>query len=103
MRHVDPGALLVGMIDRRTFLGLGVAGVLALGLWPVRVLGGVGGVGGGGVGEFLGGGGGGVGAGVGDGEFLAEVGGPELREFLQRLKVRPFDRDYLFVKHNLAG
>jgi hypothetical protein len=91
------------MIDRRTFLGLGVAGVLALGLWPVRVLGGVGGVGGGGVGEFLGGGGGGVGAGVGDGEFLAEVGGPELREFLQRLKVRPFDRDYLFVKHNLAG
>jgi hypothetical protein len=34
---------------------------------------------------------------------LAEVGGPELREFLQRLKVRPFDRDYLFVKHNLAG
>ena len=46
MRHVDPGALLVGMIDRRTFLGLGVAGVLALGLWPVRVLGGVGGVGG---------------------------------------------------------
>lgn len=83
MRHVDPGALLVGMIDRRTFLGLGVAGVLALGLWPVRVLGGVGG--------------------VGDGEFLAEVGGPELREFLQRLKVRPFDRDYLFVKHNLAG
>ena len=95
MRHVDPGALLVGMIDRRTFLGLGVAGVLALGLWPVRVLGGVGGVGGG---EFLG-----VGAGVGDGEFLAEVGGPEFREFLQRLKVRPFDRDYLFVKHNLAG
>ncbi|MGI6682179.1 MAG: hypothetical protein ACOX51_03490 [Myxococcota bacterium] len=93
----------MGMIDRRTFLGLGVAGVLALGLWPVRVLGGVGGVGGGGVGEFLGGGGGGVGAGVGDGEFLAEVGGPELREFLQRLKVRPFDRDYLFVKHNLAG
>jgi hypothetical protein len=91
------------MMDRRTFLGLGVAGVLALGLWPVRVLGGVGGVGGGGVGEFLGGGGGGVGAGVGDGEFLAEVGGPELREFLQRLKVRPFDRDYLFVKHNLAG
>ncbi len=83
MRHVDPGALLVGMMDRRTFLGLGVAGVLALGLWPVRVLGGVGG--------------GGV------GEFLAEVGGPEFREFLQRLKVRPFDRDYLFVKHNLAG
>lgn len=83
MRHVDPGALLVGMIDRRTFLGLGVAGVLALGLWPVRVLGGVGGVGG--------------------GEFLDEVGGPEFREFLQRLKVRPFDRDYLFVKHNLAG
>lgn len=83
MRHVDPGALLVGMMDRRTFLGLGVAGVLALGLWPVRVLGGVGG--------------GGV------GEFLDEVGGPELREFLQRLKVRPFDRDYLFVKHNLAG
>ena len=101
MRHVDPGALLVGMMDRRTFLGLGVAGVLALGLWPVRVLGGVGG---GGVGEFLGGGGGaGVGDGVGDGEFLAEVGGPEFREFLQRLKVRPFDRDYLFVKHNLAG
>ena len=86
MRHVDPGALLVGMMDRRTFLGLGVAGVLALGLWPVRVLGGVGGVGGGGVGEFL-----------------DEVGGPEFREFLQRLKVRPFDRDYLFVKHNLAG
>jgi len=45
---------------------------------------------------------GGVG-GVGGGEFLDEVGGPEFREFLQRLKVRPFDRDYLFVKHNLAG